>query len=58
LGICREKTQTKTADGRLVQWFEPADQVEIGEIDASGVIRPRGRPGRPTIGERPMTAYE
>jgi hypothetical protein len=42
----------------LVQWFEPQDQVEIAEIDASGVIRPHGRPGRRAIGDRPMTAAE
>ncbi len=43
----------------LVQWFEPADQVEIFEIDSSGVIKPHGgKGGRPVIGERPMTAAE
>jgi hypothetical protein len=42
----------------LVQWFEPEDQVEVAEIDSSGVIHPRGRPGRPTIGDGPMSAAE
>jgi len=42
----------------LVQWFEPSDQVDVTEIDSSGVVRPKGKPGRPTIGNRPMTAAE
>jgi hypothetical protein len=42
----------------VAQWFEPSDQVEVAEIDASGVIRPRGRPGRPAIGDRAMTTAE
>jgi hypothetical protein len=43
----------------LVQWFEPADQVEVFEIDSSGIITPHGgKGGRPLIGERPMTAAE
>jgi hypothetical protein len=42
----------------LVQWFVPVDQVEVIGIDSSGVIRPKGKSGRPSIGDRPMTAAE
>lgn len=42
----------------LLQWFEPQDQVEVSEIDASGVIHPRGKPGRPPIGHRAMSDAE
>jgi hypothetical protein len=42
----------------LPQWFEPEDHVEVFEIDSSGVIHPRGKPGRPTIGDKPMTINE
>ena len=42
----------------LPQWFTPLDQVEVTEIDASGIIRRKGKPGRPSIGDRPMTAAE
>ena len=42
----------------LPQWFTPLDQVEVTEINASGVIRRKGKPGRPSIGDRPMTAAE
>lgn len=41
----------------LPQWFEPTDQVEVIEIDSSGVIRPKGKPGRPRI-EHPLTPAE
>lgn len=42
----------------LLQWFEPQDQVEVSEIDASGVIHPRGKSGRPPIGDRAMSDAE
>jgi hypothetical protein len=42
----------------LTQWFVPRDQVEVTQIDASGVIKRRGKTGRPPIGERRMTAAE
>lgn len=42
----------------LVQFFHPQEQVEINEIDSSGVIHPRGRPGRPTIGNEAMSVAE
>ena len=43
----------------LPQWFEPAEQVEVIEIDSSGVVRrKKSRTGRPALGERPMTAAE
>jgi hypothetical protein len=42
----------------LVQWFEPQDQVEVSEIDASGVIHPRGKPGRKPIGDAAMSGAE
>jgi hypothetical protein len=42
----------------LVQWFVPVDQVEVIGIDSSGIIRPKGKSGRPSIGDRPMTAAE
>jgi len=42
----------------LPPWFSPADQVEVIEIDSSGVVRRKGRPGRPSLGDRPMTAVE
>jgi hypothetical protein len=42
----------------LPQWFTPVEQVEVTEIDASGVIRRKGKPGRPSIGDRPMTSAE
>jgi hypothetical protein len=42
----------------LPQWFEPTHQVEVIEIDASAVIRPKGKAGRPTLGDKPMTAAE
>jgi hypothetical protein len=43
----------------LTQWFVPADQVEINEIDSSGVVhRKRSRTGRPAAGYRAMTNAE
>ena len=43
----------------LPQWFEPAEQVEVIEVDSSGVMRrKKSRTGRPALGERPMTAAE
>jgi hypothetical protein len=42
----------------LRQWFSPIDQVEVSEIDSSGVVRRKGKSGRPTIGERRMSAAE
>jgi hypothetical protein len=42
----------------LPQWFEPADQVKVTEIDSTGVVRRKGKPGRPSVGDRPMTAAE
>ena len=43
----------------LPQWFEPAEQVEVAEIDSSGVIkRKASRTGRPALGERPMSNAE
>jgi len=42
----------------LPQWFEPANQVEVTEIDSTGVMRRKGNPGRPSVGDRPMTAAE
>jgi hypothetical protein len=42
----------------LPQWFEPIDQVEVTEIDSSGVIKRKGKPGRPRIGDEPMSAAE
>ena len=42
----------------LVRWFEPADQVEVIEIDSSGVIKRKAKTGRPMLGNRPMTAAE
>jgi hypothetical protein len=43
----------------LVQWFSPSDQVEVLEIDASGVIKKKGgKGGRPMIGDKPLTAAE
>jgi len=41
----------------LVQWFKPAHQVEVIEIDSGGVLR-KGKPGRTLIGDVPMTAAE
>jgi hypothetical protein len=41
----------------LPQWFTPANQVEVIEIDASGVIRRKRSPGRPRIA-RPLTPAE
>jgi hypothetical protein len=60
---------TATADVRLVvmdravaewlrQWFTPIEQVEVVELDASGVIKPKGKAGRPLIGDTAMTAAE
>ena len=42
----------------LPQWFEPVDQVEVIEIDSAGVIRRKGKPGRPTINDTGMSAAE
>jgi hypothetical protein len=42
----------------LPQWFEPITQVEVNEIDSAGVVRRKGKPGRPCIRDRPMTAAE
>jgi hypothetical protein len=43
----------------LPQWFTPADQVEVIEIDSSGVVRrKKTRTGRPSLGDRPMTNAE
>jgi hypothetical protein len=42
----------------LVQWFTPAAQVDVEEIDSSGVVRRKGKPGRPALGDRAMTAAE
>jgi hypothetical protein len=42
----------------LPQWFAPRDQVEVIEIDASGVIRRKGKPGRPRLGDKPQTSAE
>jgi hypothetical protein len=42
----------------LVRWFVPSEQVEVIEIDSSGVVRRKGKPGRPRIGDRPMTPAE
>jgi hypothetical protein len=43
----------------LPQWFEPAAQVEVIEVDSSGVVRrKKSRTGRPALGERSMTAAE
>jgi hypothetical protein len=43
----------------MAQWFVPADQVEIHEIDSSGVVhRKRSRTGRPPTGDRAMTNAE
>jgi hypothetical protein len=44
----------------LVQWFTPSDQVEVSEIDASGVIKKKRSMtgGRPSIGNRAMTSAE
>jgi hypothetical protein len=42
----------------LPRWFEPADQVEVIAIDSNGVVRPKGKPGRLTIGDRAMTPAE
>src|SRR5262249_29904235 len=41
----------------LPQWFSPIEAVQVSEIDASGIIRPKGKPGRPRI-ERPLTDAE
>jgi hypothetical protein len=40
----------------LPQWFDGT--VEVIEIDSSGVVRPKGRPGRPRLRAEPMTAAE
>jgi hypothetical protein len=43
----------------LSRWFSPADQVEVHEIDSSGVVwRKKSRTGRPALGDRPMTNAE
>ena len=42
----------------LPQWFDPIDRVEVSEIDSSGVIRRKGKPGRPQIGDHPMSGAE
>jgi hypothetical protein len=42
----------------LVQWFSPSDQVDVFEIDSSGVIRKKGKAGRPKIGNSTMTSTE
>lgn len=42
----------------LVQWFSPSDQVEVSQIDASGVIRRKGKTGRPLIGDTTLTKTE
>jgi hypothetical protein len=41
----------------LVQWFSPAEQVEVIEINSTGVIRKKGKPGRPRL-EKPATPAE
>jgi hypothetical protein len=42
----------------LVQWFEPAEQVEVIEIDSSGELKRRGKTGRPRIGNEAMSARD
>jgi hypothetical protein len=42
----------------LVQWLAPSEQVEVIEIDSDGVVRRKAKPGRPRIGDRPMTPAE
>jgi hypothetical protein len=43
----------------LPQWFSPTDQVEVIEIDSSGVVkRKKSHTGRPALGEQPMTNAE
>ena len=44
----------------LVQWFEPAEQVSVYEIDSTGVIqRKKGIGGRPRLlGDRKLTQSE
>ena len=43
----------------VARWFVPVDQVEINEIDSSGVVhRKRSRTGRPPTGDRAMTNAE
>jgi hypothetical protein len=42
----------------LPQWFDPIDQVIVEGIDSEGVIIRKGRAGRPTVGEAPMTDAE
>ena len=39
----------------LVQWFGPREQVEVIEIDSSGTVVRKGRPGRPKLPEPPPT---
>lgn len=41
----------------LVQWFSPEEQVEVYQIDTGGALK-KGKPGRPMIGDRPMTPAE
>jgi hypothetical protein len=35
----------------LVQWFSPVEQVEVIEIDSSGVVKRKARAGRPASGK-------
>lgn len=42
----------------LVQWFEPDHQVDVIQIDSTGVIKRKNKPGRPRIGKQPMTSTE
>ena len=44
--------------GVASQWFTPAEQVEVTEIDSSGVVRRKGKPGRPRAGALPMSPAE
>jgi hypothetical protein len=42
----------------LPQWFSPINQVEVLEIDSSGVITKKGKPGPKPIGDKTLTNAE